>query len=93
MYVGVPTSAPKTGVDRSFGQLLANRLGDTEVDDLWNRDFIMQGNKHVARLNVAMDDAFHVGMLDRLADGNKHFKSLLRSKFTSIAELGDRKSL
>ena len=49
---------------------MADGLGDAEVDDLDNRRVTLAagGDEDVRGLDVAVDDALHVGVLDRLAD-------------------------
>ena len=42
------------------------------------------------RLDVAVDDAFLVRVLDRLADGNEQFQSLVRREMFLVAIPGHR---
>jgi hypothetical protein len=66
---------------RLLGQLGAGRLGDAEVDHLRHRHAVVQRHQHVARLDVAMDDALVVRVLDRLADLGEQFEPLRRPSF------------
>ena len=54
-----------------LGQPLGGRLGHAEVDDLGHRLAVVFGHQHVRGLDVAVDDAFLMGVLDRLADGGR----------------------
>ena len=60
-------------VSRWFG-----RLGDAEVDDLGHRLAVVQRDQDVGRLDVAVDDAFLVGVLHRLADRDEQLQPLAR---------------
>ena len=55
-------------VQRLVGQLVAERLGQAEIDDLGHRLAIDDFDEHVARLEVAVDDAFLMGVLHGVAD-------------------------
>ena len=48
---------------------------------------------HVGRLDVAMNDALLMGVLDRLADRHEQFQPLARREVVVIAILGDRHAL
>ena len=56
------------GEHRPFGQLLGRGLGHAEVDDLGDGPAVVFGHQHVRGLEVAVDDAFLMGVLDGLAD-------------------------
>ena len=58
----------EVGVDRALGQLLVDRFGHAEVDDLGHRLAVVRRDQHVRRLDVAVDDPFLMGVLHRLAD-------------------------
>ena len=58
MYSGVPTNCAKRGVERLVGELLADGLGDAEVDDLGHRHAVVQRHQDVGGLQVAVDDPF-----------------------------------
>ncbi len=53
----------------------------------------MQGNEHVRGLDVAVNDALLVGMLNRLADGDEQIEAFLGCEAVAIAVLGDRDAL
>ena len=59
---------PQPGENGIGGQLLAQRFGDSEIDDLWRRPAIDFGNQNIGRLQVAVEDGFLVGVLDPFAD-------------------------
>ena len=83
----------EAGVQRLLGQLLPGRLGHAEVDHLGHRPVVVQRDQHVGRLDVAMDDALLMGVLDRLADGDEQFQPLPRRQVVLVAVLGDRHAL
>ena len=64
------------GVKRAVGQLLAGRLGDSEVDHLGDGPVIVERDHHIGRLNVAMDDPFLVGVLNGMANGDEQLEAL-----------------
>ena len=70
-------------------QRLAGRLGDAEVDNLGNRLVVVECDQHVRRLDIAVDDAFLVSVLNRLAHGHEQFQPLPGSELAGIAELRD----
>ena len=47
----------EAGDQRVVRQLLAGRLGHAKVDDLRHRLAVVEGDQHVGRLHVAVDDA------------------------------------
>ena len=47
------------------------RFGNAKVDDLDDRLPVMQRNEDVAGLDIAVDDAFLVCVVDCIADGNE----------------------
>ena len=67
----------KAGKHRPLGELLTGRLGHSEVDDLWHRSAIVQGDQHVGWFQIAVNNSFGVCMLDRLADEDKQFQSFI----------------
>ena len=68
MYTGVPTRTPSSVKTAVVGQAVPGRLGDAEVDDLRHRLAVVDRDEDVRRLEVAVNDAFLVGVLHRLAD-------------------------
>ena len=73
-----------------LGQLLLGRLGHAEVDHLGNRLAVVERDHDVGRLDVAVDDALLVGVLDRLADRHEQFQPLARRQVVVVAVFGDR---
>ena len=55
-------------VERVLGQRLMHGFGEAEVDDLGHRLAVVEADKDVRRLQVAMDDPLVMGVLDRLAN-------------------------
>jgi hypothetical protein len=55
-------------VNRPLGQVLGDRLGHAEVDDLGHGFAVVRGDEHIGWLDVAVNDPFLVGMLDGVAD-------------------------
>ena len=64
----MPTISREPREERLIGELLVDRLGDAEVDDLGHRPAIVQRHQHVRRVDVAMDDALLIGVLHGKAD-------------------------
>ena len=58
--------------------LAAGGLGDAKINDLGHRHAIMVGHQDVGWLDVAMNDAFLVGVLDGLADLNEQVAAVAR---------------
>ena len=77
MYSGVPINWPKLGEAASCSvSRWRDRLGDAEVDHLRHRPAVLHGDQDVRRLDVAVDDALLVGVLDRLADLDEQLQPL-----------------
>ncbi len=66
------------GVQRAIGERLRDRLGDAEVDDLGHRLAVALGDQHVRGLEVAMEDAAPVRVLDAVADLHEELEPLAR---------------
>src|SRR5262249_6312473 len=64
-----------------------------EVDDLRHRLAVINGYQHVRRLEIAMDDALLMRVLNRIADLDEQLEPLFRWKLLIVAELSDRNSL
>ena len=58
----------ETGEGGLVRQILLGGLGDAEVNDFHHRLVVVDGDHDVGRLDVAVDDAFLVGVLEGLAD-------------------------
>ena len=56
MYSGVPTSTPTSVASVAPGHVLADRLGDAEVDDLGHRAAILIADQDVGGLEIAVQD-------------------------------------
>ena len=74
----------------------AGGLGHTEVDHLHARaggatcgGVFGHAGQDVARLQVAVDDALHVRMLDGVAHLREKFQALLDAVLVAVAEVGD----
>ena len=68
-------------------QLLVDRLGNPEVDDLGDRHAIVQRHQNVGRLDVAVDDALLMGVLDRVADRDEQLQPLAGCQVVVVAVL------
>ncbi len=73
----------RTRVQRLFGQRLVRGLGDAEVDDLGHWLVIVHGDQNIGRLEVAMNDALLMGVLDGLADVDEQLQPLARRQLFS----------
>ena len=62
--------------ERLLGEPLLDGLGDAEVDDLGHGHAVVQRDQDVGRLDVAVDDALLVGVLDGLADLDEQLQAL-----------------
>jgi len=56
------------------------RLGDAEVDHLRHRLVAVERDQHVRRLEITVDDAFLVRVLDAVADLLEEFQPLRRGE-------------
>src|SRR5262249_40030222 len=90
MYSTVPTTAPRpeAGVQRLLGQLRAGRLDHAEVDDLGHRLAVVQRDQDVGGLDVAVNDALLVGVLDGLEHRHEQLQALPRRQAVFVAILG-----
>ena len=77
-------------VQRLLGQLLARGFGDAKVDDHGYRPNVIHFDQDVARLEIAMDDAFLMCVLYALADGDEQRQPLAGRELLAIAVFGDR---
>ena len=70
MYVGVPTMAP---VSPRLWSVKSNSvaLATPKSISLRRRPAVDLGHHHIARLQVAVDDPFLVGVLHGVADGDE----------------------
>src|SRR5204862_3232017 len=79
------------GEERLVGEPSLRGLGDPEINDHGHpwRAGIMEGHQDVRRLQVPMDDAFLMGVLNRLADLNEEIEPFTCGKPVLVAELSD----
>jgi hypothetical protein len=71
---------------------LADRFGDSEVNDLRLANAVLLGHEHVGRLQVAMDDSLLVRMLDRSAHLYEEVDALFDRQPAGVTVLGDRRA-
>ena len=93
MYSGVPTTAPKpvTSVRSVSGWPAA--LATPKSITLGTGLVVVPGDQDVRRLEVAVDDALLVGVLDGLADGDEQLEPLPQRQLALVAVAGDRDAL
>ena len=72
-------------VDRAVGELLVDRLGDAEVDDLGHRLAVVRRHQHIRRLDVAVDDSLLMRVLDGLTNGDEQVQPLAAAQLILIA--------
>ena len=83
--LGRAEEPPDLSEQRPLGQRLGNRLRDAEVDDA--RDGTVVGNRdeHVRRLQVPVDDAFLVRVLDAVAELDEQLQPLADRQTLAVA--------
>jgi hypothetical protein len=64
------------GEQRLVGEAPLGGLGDAEVDHLGHGHAVVQRDEDVRRLDVAVDDALLVGVLDGVADLDEQLEPL-----------------
>jgi hypothetical protein len=89
MYSNVPTTWP-CRVNSLVRERVADRLGDAEVDNLRHRLTVVEGDEHVRRLDVAVNHALLVRVLDGVADADEQVEPFARGQQVLVAELRDR---
>ena len=77
-------------MERCFRQRLSDRFSHAEVDHFGHGRDVMHFDQHVTGLNVAVDQAFLVRVLNRLADHDEQPQSFASIEFLPITEFGDR---
>ena len=75
--IGRTDHLAKLGEHRLLGELLAGRLGHAEVDHLGHGPAVVACDQHVRRFEIAVNDAFLVRVLHRLADLDEQFEPLV----------------
>ena len=78
------------GGEGRVGQPLLGRLGDPEVDDGGDRLPVGHPDQDVAGLEVAVDDALLVGVLDPAADAEEELEPVTQIEVVPVAVGGDR---
>ena len=86
----MPTIDAELGGERAVGQPLLDRLGDAEVDHLRHRLSVGHPDQDVGRLEVAVDDALLVRVLDGAADADEQLEPAAEIEAVPVAVLGDR---
>ena len=65
----------KFGVKGLVGEASFRGLGNAKVNDLGHRHAIVEGDENVRGFDVAMDDAFLMGVLNGLANLDEQFEA------------------
>ncbi len=78
MYSGVPTTAPKPVMSVCSVSCGPVALATPKSMTLGTGMVVVEGDQDVTGLDVAVDDALLVRVLDRLADGDEQLEPLLR---------------
>ena len=81
------------GDQGAFREAVVGGLGDAEVDHLGDEIVAVDRDQYVGRLDVPVDDALLVGMLQGMADWNTKLESLTDGQAVVIAVLLDRDAL
>ena len=93
MYSSVPTSVPNC-VNSVFSVSRCSvALATPKSITLGTGLSSYMRHQHVGRLDVAVDDAFLMGVLDGLADRHEQLQPLPRRQLVVVAELGDGHAL
>jgi hypothetical protein len=80
---------PGHRVQSGLLEVLADALGQSEVEDLDLVGIPDALHEDVARLEIAMEDAFLVGVLDTVADLSKELEPITQSELMVIAVARD----
>jgi hypothetical protein len=88
-----PDEVSELGEQGLLGQPVARCLGDAEVDHLGHGLRIVQRHEHVRRLEIAVDDALLVGVLDRTAHVEKEVQTLACRELAPVGVLDDGDAL
>src|SRR6266567_915438 len=79
----------EAGEDGLLGQFHLGGFGDAEINDLGHRHAVVDGDQDVRRLEVAVNDAFLVSVLDGLADLHEQVESFAGGKVCLVAVIVD----
>ena len=82
----------EVGQNGFLGQRFLNRFGDTKIDDLRYRLPILDGNENIRGLQVAVNNALLVGVLDGVAKLNKKSQAFLERELIRLAVIGNPNS-
>ena len=77
--LGRAEKAPELGEQGPLGQRLRDRLRDAEVDDARDGMVVSDRDQHIGRLQVAVNDALLVRMLDAVAELDEQLEALAES--------------
>src|SRR5947209_6240534 len=85
------------GANDKFGQaggrvlleMSLNRAGDSKINDFGHRHAVMHRDQNIRWLDVAMNDALVMRVLDRLADLDKQENALTNAEVVLLAIVGD----
>jgi hypothetical protein len=77
------------GEQRLVRQPALGGFGDAEINHLRHRHAVVQRDEDVRRLDVAMDDALLVRVLDGVADLDEQIQPLLWSRLVLVAVIRD----
>ena len=83
----------KLGEDNLVGKIVLRSLGDAEVDHLGHGAAVDGRDENVRGLDVAVDDALLVRVLDRVTDGNEKLEPLAGRELVFVAVFRDGLSL
>jgi len=75
--------------DDLVGEIVLRGLGDAEVNHLGHGAAVNGRDENVRGLDVAVDDAFLVRVLDCLTDGNEEFEPLAGGELVVVAVFRD----
>src|SRR5688572_7848489 len=73
-------------------ETLMESLDDPEIDDLGDRDSVLNCHEHVRRFDITVDDAFLMRMLNRSTYLDKHLQPFPHSQTITVAVIGDGNS-
>jgi hypothetical protein len=76
-------------INRRVGQATFGCFRDAEINHLWHRHPIVQRDEDVRRLDVAVDDALLVRVLNRVANFDEQIKPFLGVEIGLVAVVGD----
>ena len=80
-------------MERSVDEGRRDRFGNAEVDDLGCGVPIAPHDEEIARLEIAVNDAFLMRVLNRVADLQKQVDAFVDAHALVIREVGDRLAL